>query len=49
MFSAKCQTEKRGLAELPTGISLLYEFESKILNEGFLWNTRKQAENKTLQ
>ncbi|KAH0945846.1 hypothetical protein HN011_000668 [Eciton burchellii] len=40
-FSAKCQTEKRSLP----GISLLYEFELKTLNERFLWNVWKQAEN----
>jgi hypothetical protein len=45
MLSAECQSEKRDLA---IDISLLYEFESKMLTERFPW---KQAENrnKTLQ
>jgi hypothetical protein len=43
MFSAECQAEKRGLA---TDILLIYEFEPKMMNERFLWNAWKQAENK---
>jgi hypothetical protein len=43
MFSAECQAEKRDLA---TDISFLYEFEPKTMNERFLWNAWKQAENK---
>jgi len=44
MFSSvKCQAEKRSLA---TGISLIYEFEPKMMYERFLWNALKQAENK---
>jgi hypothetical protein len=48
MFSAECQAEKR---DLVTGISLLYEFEPKTLNESFQWKAWKQTENrnKTLQ
>jgi hypothetical protein len=39
------------LRSLATGISLLYKFELKTLNERFLWNAWKQVENrnKTLQ
>jgi len=48
-FSAECQAEKRRFA---TSISLLYEFESKTLNEIYIYSyVWKQAENriKTLQ
>jgi len=31
---------------LATGIPLIYEFESKTLNEKSLWNTLKQTGNK---
>jgi len=43
MFPVECQTEMRGLA---ISILLLYEFESKTLNERFLWNAWKQVKNK---
>jgi hypothetical protein len=43
MFSAECQAE---MQDLVTDISLLYEYESKSMNERFLWNAWKQAENK---
>jgi len=43
MFLAECQAEKRSFV---IGIPLIYEFESKTLNEKLLWNAWKQPENK---
>jgi len=42
-LSAKCQAEKRDLA---IGISLLYEFELKTLNERFLWSMKTDRKQK---
>jgi len=43
MFLAEYQAKKRNFV---TGIPLIYEFESKTMNEEFLWNALKQAKNK---
>jgi hypothetical protein len=42
IFSVECSIFQAGKRDLATGISLLHEFESKTLNEKFLWNVWKQ-------
>jgi len=48
MFSTECQAEKRNF---DIDIPLTYDFKPRILNERYLWNALKQAEekNKILQ